>query len=351
VTAYFGERDRVGRAFLADRLIDLFERHAFQAGVLLRGCEGFGGGQRLQTQRFLSLSEDLPLVAVGVDTRARVESALPEIEQAMESGLLTVERARLIVSRSGAVEGSAGPHEETKLTVYCGRAQRIAGRPAATALVALLRRQGVAGATVLLGVDGTAHGERRRARFFSRNADVPLMVVSVGSRDSIARALPELSSLLERPLVTVERVRVCKRDGQRLAEPAPLPERDELGLPLWQKLTIYAGEQSRHEGRPLSVELIRRLREAGAAGATALRGTWGYHGDHDPHGDRVLSLRRHVPMVTVLVDRPGPMRGWWEIVDELTDETGLVTAELVPAFRAPGVGQEHGGLRLARLRD
>jgi PII-like signaling protein len=78
------------------------------------------------------------------------------------------------------------------------------------------------------------------------------------------------------------------------------------------------------------VALIRRLRQEGAIGATALRGFWGYHGDHAPHGDRLLSLRRHVPVVTVLVDRPERARRWLEVVSELTSETGLVTSEMVP---------------------
>ena len=36
------------------------------------------------------------------------------------------------------------------------------------------------------------------------------------------------------------------------------------------------------------------------------------------------------------------------VVDELTHETGLVTSEMVPAFRATGPGLERGGLRLAQ---
>ena len=65
---------------------------------------------------------------------------------------------------------------------------------------------------------------------------------------------------------------------------------------MWQKLMVYACEQSRHDGRPLHIELLRRLREAGAAGATSLRGIWGYHGDHTPHGDTFWQLRRRVPV-------------------------------------------------------
>jgi PII-like signaling protein len=211
----------------------------------------------------------------------------------------------------------------------------------------LLHRRGIAGATVLLGVDGTAHGVRQRAKFFARNADVPMMVIAVGDGDRIAAVLAEISALVSRPLITLERVRVCKRDGHLLAEPRHLPATDPSGLALWEKLMVYTGEQAKVDGRPLYVELVRRLRAAGAAGATVLRGIWGYHGDHEPHGDRFWSLRRHVPVLAVLVDTPERMRRWWAIVDELTTDTGLVTSEIVPAARASAPERLHGGLRLA----
>lgn len=99
----------------------------------------------------------------------------------------------------------------------------MAGRAAYAAVVATLHEHGVAGATVVLGVDGTAHGRRRRARFFDANTRVPAMVVAVGAGDRIASALDALDAILPRPLATLERVRVCKRDGRRLAEPTRLP--------------------------------------------------------------------------------------------------------------------------------
>lgn len=209
-----------------------------------------------------------------------------------------------------------------------------------------LRRHGVDGATVLLGVDGTAHGVRRRARFFGRNTAVPLMIISVGSGAAIAAALPELDSLLERPLLTLERIRVLKRDGHRLAHPEPSPDADPGGRGVWQRLMAYAGEQAQHHGHPLYVQLARRLLDEGAAGATSLRGSWGYHGAHPPHGDRLLGLRRRVPVLAVVVDTPTRIRRWFQIVDELTDQTGVVTCETVPAFHA---GDRRGNLRLSTI--
>jgi PII-like signaling protein len=350
LTTYFGERDRHGNRYLADELLDLYERHAFHTAILLRGTEGFGIKHRLQTQRLLTLSEDLPLVAIGVDARERVEPVLTELRERFPEGLLTLERARMLTGRIGTIDLPTDLQDATKLTIYCGRAERIYGKPAAIAIVDLLQRHGVAGATIFLGVDGMTHGLRQRARFFSRNVNVPVMIISVGEGTAIRNAVSKLGSLLDKPLLTLERISVLKRDGVQLAELEPVPEVDQDGQQLWQKLMIYTSEQARLDGHPLYVELIRRLRRAEAAGATALRGVWGYHGDHPPHGDRLLSLRRHVPIVTVIVDRPSELQRLWPIIDEATRHTGLVTSELVPAFRAAADGVEHGRLHLALHR-
>jgi PII-like signaling protein len=89
------------------------------------------------------------------------------------------------------------------------------------------------------------------------------------------------------------------------------------------------------------------LRAAGAGGATSLRGVWGFHGDHEPHGDRLLSLRRHVPVSTLIVDEPAAARRWFEIVAEVTARSGLVTSELIPAARVTGPDVRRGALELA----
>jgi PII-like signaling protein len=323
LTTYFGERQRTGDAFVADALLDLYGRHELRTSILLRGVEGFGLRHHLRTDRLLTLSEDLPVVAVAVDRRERIEALLDEATALERPGLVTLERARLAAGDLGdaALPGA----EEIKLTVYVGRQETAGGTPAFVAVCDLLHRRGVAGATALLGVDGTAHGARRRARFLGRNADVPMMVIAVGAGDRIAAVLPELGALLPRPLVTLERIQVVKRDGELLGAP-----RAPAGDGMWQKLMVYCSEQAKFDGAPLHVALVRALRETGARGATALRGVWGFHGAHAPHGDRLLQLGRHVPVVTVVVDTPDAIARAFGIVDAVTHERGLVTSEAVP---------------------
>ena len=348
LTAYFGERDRVGPRFLADALVDIYARHALQTSLVMRGVAGFGPSQHIRTDRLLTLSEDLPLVAVAVDTRQRVQAALAEVRELRVNGLVTLERALMVTHPTDSVHVPWAGQADTKLTVYVGRHERIGGAQAHEAVVAYLHEHGAAGATVLLGVDGTARGERERARFFGGNGAVPLMVIAVGDSRRLSTLAAELSVILPRPLLTLERIRVCKRDGEKLAEPRHLPETDASGLAVWQKLMVYASEQAQADGRPLHQVLIRRLRAAGAAGATNLRGIWGYHGHRGPHGDSFWRLRRRVPVVTVIVDHPERIRRWFAIVDALTDQTGLVTSEMVPAYRAIAPDGARGGLGLAQ---
>ena len=348
LTAYFGERQRIDGRFFADVLLDLCARHEIATSLLLRGVEGFGLKHHLRTDRLLTLSEDLPVVAVAIDGHERIDALIDDLQQVEHRGLVTLERARLLRDEVGVVVLPEQLHEATKLTVYVGRRERIYRTPAFVAVCDLLHRRGIAGASVLLGVDGTAHGQRARARFFGRNADVPMMIIAVGAGERIGRVLPELGGLLRRPMITLERVRLCKQAGELVERPHELPGTDNQGRPLFQKLMVYTSERAIHDGNPVHRAIVRTLRATGARGATAIRGIWGFHGDRPPHGDQLLQLGRGVPVVTAIIDTPDRIAASFNIVDELTAEHGVVTSELVPAMRMVTETERQGGLRLAR---
>jgi Uncharacterized ACR, COG1993 len=70
--------------------------------------------------------------------------------------------------------------------------------------------------------------------------------------------------------VTLERVRVCKRDGRLISRPGEELAENEGGSALWKKLTVYTSEV----GQPVHRAIVRRLRSAGTSGATVHRGVW-----------------------------------------------------------------------------
>ena len=351
LSVYMAERRRTRDGFISELLLGLYERHRIANSIVLRGIGGFGEGSHFRTDASLTLSEDPPVVIVAVDTRKTIDGVLDPVIAVKQRGLLTLERARLIRDDIGSLQHSGDAPEAVKLTIYLGRRERVYGMPAYMAVCDLMYRRQLAGASVFMGVDGIAHGNRQQAHFFGRNPDVPMMVIAVAPGEVIGRVLPELGGLLERPMITVERVRVCKRDGELLERPHDLPGVDEHGLPLWQKLMIYTSESARYAGVPIHRALLQRLwRRKRADGATVLRGIWGFHGDHRPHGDKLLSLSRHVPVVTILIDTPANIAESFDIVDELTRDEGLVTSEMVPALVSDEGDNGQGRPRMASHR-
>ena len=86
---------------------------------------------------------------------------------------------------------------------------------------------------------------------------------------------------------------------------------------------FLAGDEQRKEGR----ELIERK-------LSVLRGIWGFHGDHEPHGDKLFQLARKVPVTTIVVDTPEAIARSFSVIDRVTARHGLVTSEMVPAARS-----------------
>jgi PII-like signaling protein len=349
LTSYFSERRGSGRAFAADALVNLYASSEIAASVVLRGTQGSGSGPGLCTGQSLTSPADLPLLAVAVDARPRIESVLEQTLAMTAPGRVTLEHACLVDSDAilpGLPHGSQA--EEAKLTVYLGRHEQAHQMPAYEAVCALLYRRCLDGATVLLGVDGTARGHRQRARFLSRRAEVPMMVIAVGPWDQIMAVVPEVCGLVRHPLLTLEPVRACKRDGLFRAVPdrppgAAEPGTAEHGMARWQKLTVFTSQAARYEGQPLHQTLARRLRSAGISGVTTLRGVWGFRGEYAPHGDSALRHGRHVPAVTIVIDAPDRIPAAFTIVDEVTASRGLVTSETISIAGGGPVGQN--GLR------
>jgi PII-like signaling protein len=355
LTAYFGERQRAlaegaRPGFLADSMLDLFGASNVATSVMLRGITSFGPRHVLRTDESLSLSEDPPVTIAAVDFEPKIRDLTDDVIAMINDGMVTLERARLVGRQLGPPAlDDADRWDAAKLTVYVGRQERVAGTRAPYGVCELLHRHGFAGASVFLGVDGTAHGVRYRAKFFGRNVNVPLMIIAVGTTAQVSAAAAELSTALRNPLLTVERVRMCKRDGELFARPQELPQTDDRGRALWQKLMVNTTEATTHDGHPIHRALIRRLLDSDTAhGATVLRGIWGFHGDHKPHGDKLFQLGRQVPVTTIIVDTPESIARSFDIVDQLTTRHGLVTSEMVPAALSFDRSQRRGDTSLAQ---
>ena len=314
LASYWHERQQARGKPPGEALIDLYGRQQVTASILLRGAEGSA--------------------AIAVDTWPRIEAVLGQVTPLTRSGLVTTQRTRLLAGEIDPVWLGEDAGEATRLTVYFSRQDRVYQVPAFEAACELLHRRGIAGATVLCGADGTTRGRRQHAQFLHRDADVPVMVIAVGSGDRIGLVLPELGAMSRHPLMTIEKVLLCKRGGQLIARPQAVPDADGRGPLTRLKLTVYTSEATQHEGQPVYRAITRQLRSAGISGVTSLRGIWGFHGDRAPHGDRFLQLRHRVPVVTTVIGPPEQADEAFGVIDKMTAERGLVTAETVTEVSA-----------------
>jgi PII-like signaling protein len=101
------------------------------------------------------------------------------------------------------------------LRVFVGEGDRRHGQPLYIAVVEEMRRAGLAGATVLRGIEGYgAHRVVHAARVFDLAADLPIIVEVVDDEARIRAFLPVLNTLLDEGLVTVESVEVIRYGPQ-----------------------------------------------------------------------------------------------------------------------------------------
>ena len=70
-------------------------------GTVVRAIAGFGASAKLHTGAVLRLSTDLPVIVEVVDDEERLQSILPQLDELMGGGLVTLEKARVVMYRPG----------------------------------------------------------------------------------------------------------------------------------------------------------------------------------------------------------------------------------------------------------
>ena len=101
-----GESDKYRGKPLYEALLELFRRKGLAGATVLRGVAGFGASSVVHTEKVLRLSLDLPIVIEVVETEETLQSLLPDLDEMIGGGLITLERARVIMYRPANVQAS-----------------------------------------------------------------------------------------------------------------------------------------------------------------------------------------------------------------------------------------------------
>jgi len=97
---HIGERDRYKGKPLYEAIVELLRSRHYAGATVLRAIMGFGANATLHSDRVELLSLDLPIVVEVVETEERITAILPEIDAMISSGLITLERAKVIMYRA-----------------------------------------------------------------------------------------------------------------------------------------------------------------------------------------------------------------------------------------------------------
>jgi uncharacterized protein len=93
---FLGEDDKFRHQPLFEAIVLKARERQLAGATVLRGPMGFGHSSHLHTAKILRLSEDLPIVVEIVDSEDKIRTFLPELDQMMGSGLVTLEKVQVL---------------------------------------------------------------------------------------------------------------------------------------------------------------------------------------------------------------------------------------------------------------
>ena len=104
LTIFIGESDHHGHTPLATEIVQRAHQAGLAGASVFRGIEGYGASNHIHTTRILSLSDDLPIAVVIVDTDERIRRFVSDLDDLIDEGLVIIDDVEVIkyVGRPGS---------------------------------------------------------------------------------------------------------------------------------------------------------------------------------------------------------------------------------------------------------
>src|SRR5437867_12803172 len=91
-----GEADHHGHPPRATEIVQRAHKAGLAGASVFRGVEGYGASNHVHTTRILSLSDDLPIAVIIVDTEERIGAFLPELDELITEGLVLLDDVQVV---------------------------------------------------------------------------------------------------------------------------------------------------------------------------------------------------------------------------------------------------------------
>lgn len=96
---FVGESDRWEGRPLYQAIVEAAREEGLAGASAFKGFMGYGRNSQLHTANLLRLSEDLPVVVEIVDRGPKLARFLRRVDRMMRDGLVTIEKARVLLHR------------------------------------------------------------------------------------------------------------------------------------------------------------------------------------------------------------------------------------------------------------
>jgi PII-like signaling protein len=96
---FIGESDKINGKPLYEQIVLKARELNLAGATVLRGIMGFGLSSRLHSTKVLRLSEDLPIIVEIVDSEENISKLLPYLDEVVQEGLITIEKATILKYR------------------------------------------------------------------------------------------------------------------------------------------------------------------------------------------------------------------------------------------------------------
>lgn len=97
---FVGEADRWQGKPLYEEIVLLARKEGLAGATAIKGVMGFGKNSHMHTAKILRLSEDLPIIIEIVDSEEKINGFLPHLDTMVKDGLVTLEKANVILYRA-----------------------------------------------------------------------------------------------------------------------------------------------------------------------------------------------------------------------------------------------------------
>jgi PII-like signaling protein len=184
------------------------------------------------------------------------------------------------------------------------------------AVMSLLLRKGVAGATAVRGMSGFGQHQSLHTVDNEFSAQhLPVVIEFVDSCEKVEELLPSLYDMVNDGVIEVHDTTVIKAARKSSKAEPSRPRQRQTGPA--KMLQIFLGEADAFHGEPLYEAIIKRLRMEDTAGATVEKGILGYGAKGHTHKESFLHFSKDLPIVITVVDTPEKVARAIEVVEDM----------------------------------